>query len=109
MSDVALACGFADQSHFTRVFTRMTGISPGAWRRGLEQGKVCHGRGRMNSKLGAPSCTSRAGVVGKCCFARFGRSNLRFLARVRTQTGGHPAYGAITVADENLKQSEQAT
>jgi AraC-like DNA-binding protein len=40
LSDVALACGFADQSHFTRVFTRMTGISPGAWRRGLEQGEV---------------------------------------------------------------------
>ena len=40
LSDVALACGFADQSHFTRVFTRMTGISPGAWRRGLGQGEV---------------------------------------------------------------------
>jgi AraC-like DNA-binding protein len=35
LSDVALECGFADQSHFTRVFTRMTGMSPGAWRRGL--------------------------------------------------------------------------
>jgi methylphosphotriester-DNA--protein-cysteine methyltransferase len=34
--DVALACGFADQSHLTRVFTRMVGISPGAWRRALE-------------------------------------------------------------------------
>jgi AraC-like DNA-binding protein len=33
LSDVALACGFADQSHFTRVFTRMVGVSPGAWRR----------------------------------------------------------------------------
>lgn len=31
--DVALACGFADQSHLTRVFTRVVGISPGAWRR----------------------------------------------------------------------------
>jgi AraC family transcriptional regulator len=40
LSDVALVCGFADQSHFTRVFTRMTGISPGAWRRGLGQGEV---------------------------------------------------------------------
>jgi AraC-like DNA-binding protein len=34
--DVALACGFADQSHFTRVFTRMVGLSPGAWRRALK-------------------------------------------------------------------------
>jgi len=33
LSDVALACGFADQSHFTRVFSRMTGHGPGAWRR----------------------------------------------------------------------------
>lgn len=33
LSEIALACGFADQSHFTRVFTRLAGTSPGAWRR----------------------------------------------------------------------------
>lgn len=33
IADIALACGFADQSHLTRVFTRQTGISPGEWRR----------------------------------------------------------------------------
>ena len=33
LSEIALACGFADQSHFTRVFSRLSGISPGAWRR----------------------------------------------------------------------------
>jgi AraC family transcriptional regulator len=33
LSAIALACGFADQSHFTRVFTKRTGISPGIWRR----------------------------------------------------------------------------
>jgi AraC-like DNA-binding protein len=33
LSDVALASGFADQSHFTRVFSREVGTSPGAWRR----------------------------------------------------------------------------
>ncbi len=37
LSDVALACGFADQSHLTRVFTQLAGISPGAWRRSLDQ------------------------------------------------------------------------
>ena len=35
--EVALACGFADQSHLTRVFTGMVGVSPGAWRRALDQ------------------------------------------------------------------------
>jgi AraC family transcriptional regulator len=37
LSDVALACGFADQSHLTRVFTRIVGISPGAWRRAIDE------------------------------------------------------------------------
>jgi AraC family transcriptional regulator len=31
--DIALACGFADQSHFTRVFTAAMQISPGTFRR----------------------------------------------------------------------------
>jgi AraC family transcriptional regulator len=33
LTDIALTCGFADQSHFTRVFTANVGISPGALRR----------------------------------------------------------------------------
>ena len=33
LCDVAQSCGFADQSHFTRAFTRATGLSPGAFRR----------------------------------------------------------------------------
>jgi len=33
LADVALACGFADQSHFTRVFKTIVGASPGVWRR----------------------------------------------------------------------------
>ena len=35
LADVALASGFADQSHFTRVFTLSIGVSPGAWRRSV--------------------------------------------------------------------------
>jgi AraC-like DNA-binding protein len=35
LSLIALACGFADQSHLTRVFTRHVGLSPGAWRKYL--------------------------------------------------------------------------
>ena len=30
---IALDCGLADQAHMTRLFTRIVGISPGAWRR----------------------------------------------------------------------------
>ncbi|GEO80793.1 transcriptional regulator [Pararhodospirillum oryzae] len=33
MADVAAATGFADQSHFTRAFRRLMGVSPGAWAR----------------------------------------------------------------------------
>jgi len=33
LADVALAAGFADQSHFTRMFARRMGASPGAYRR----------------------------------------------------------------------------
>jgi AraC family transcriptional regulator len=32
--EIGLACGFANQSHFTRVFSREVGLSPGKWRRG---------------------------------------------------------------------------
>ena len=32
LASVALAAGFADQSHFTRVFKQMTGMTPGAFR-----------------------------------------------------------------------------
>lgn len=33
LSDIALMCGFSDQSHLTRTFHASTGVSPGAWRR----------------------------------------------------------------------------
>jgi AraC family transcriptional regulator len=32
LADIALVCGFVDQSHFTRVFTKFEGDSPGRWR-----------------------------------------------------------------------------
>ena len=34
LAQIAYDCGFADQSHFTRVFTAAVGTTPGAWRRG---------------------------------------------------------------------------
>jgi AraC family transcriptional regulator len=33
LSEIALSCGFADQSHFTRVYHRQVGSSPASWRR----------------------------------------------------------------------------
>ena len=33
--EVASTCGFVDQSHFTNVFRGLEGVTPGAWRRGL--------------------------------------------------------------------------
>jgi AraC family transcriptional regulator len=33
LSEIAISAGFANQSHFTRVFSAAIGVSPGAWRR----------------------------------------------------------------------------
>lgn len=33
LTDIALACGFADQAHLNRSFRRIVGMTPGLWRR----------------------------------------------------------------------------
>ena len=33
LSEIASACGFADQAHLCRVFRRWVGVTPGIWRR----------------------------------------------------------------------------
>jgi AraC family transcriptional regulator len=40
LGDVGASCGFADQSHFTRVFTQIAGMTPGMWRRNVGRGKA---------------------------------------------------------------------
>jgi transcriptional regulator GlxA family with amidase domain len=39
LSQIALACGMCDQPHFTRLFHRIVGVSPGLWRRQVASGR----------------------------------------------------------------------
>jgi len=36
LADTAASCGFADQSHMTRIFARHFGFTPGAWQRAVK-------------------------------------------------------------------------
>ncbi len=40
LAEIALACGMCDQAHFTRVFRRVVGSSPRAWRRQFSGGAL---------------------------------------------------------------------
>jgi AraC family transcriptional regulator len=40
LTDIAVICGFSDQSHFGRVFKRTLGLTPGAWRRSCTKADV---------------------------------------------------------------------
>jgi transcriptional regulator GlxA family with amidase domain len=40
LSEIALDCGLADQSHLTRLFRRIAGESPRAWRRARIDGAI---------------------------------------------------------------------
>jgi AraC family transcriptional regulator len=45
LATIATRCGFADQSHFTKTFSRLIGMPPGRWRRG--RSKMLEGRGEV--------------------------------------------------------------
>jgi len=38
LADIAIQCGFADQSALNRSFKRIHGVAPGIWRRGMARG-----------------------------------------------------------------------
>jgi AraC family transcriptional regulator len=46
LTEIALICGFADQSHLNRSFRRVIGVSPGRWRRSNVKmvDKICGAR-----------------------------------------------------------------
>jgi AraC family transcriptional regulator len=44
LSQIALDCGFTDQPHLTRLFRRIVGVTPAAWRR-----QRCVGPGKTNN------------------------------------------------------------
>jgi AraC family transcriptional regulator len=43
LSQISLACGFADQAHFSRVFRSRVGQSPAVWRRQRDAGPLSTG------------------------------------------------------------------
>jgi AraC family transcriptional regulator len=50
LTDIALSCGFSDQSHLTKRFRRTVGVTPGQWRRSSA------------STAGSPDNVAQAGV-----------------------------------------------
>jgi len=38
LAQIAVACGLCDQAHLCKVFRRMTGMTPSAWRRASAEG-----------------------------------------------------------------------
>ncbi|WP_376698576.1 hypothetical protein [Bradyrhizobium aeschynomenes] len=59
MAEVALACGRADQSYLTRLFSRTEGLPPRAWRRMLRDcARHTDPRWPARGSEASPSCRS---------------------------------------------------
>jgi AraC family transcriptional regulator len=43
LAEISVDCGFADQAHLTKLFRRMVGVCPGAWRRLRRTGSLTRG------------------------------------------------------------------
>jgi AraC family transcriptional regulator len=52
LTDIAFQCGFADQSHFCRLFRKVTGATPAAWRRSHgRRASSCYPKQERNVEL----------------------------------------------------------
>jgi AraC family transcriptional regulator len=61
LCEISVACGMCDQSHFTRVFHRIVGVSPGLWRRQFADGIGVVDRIAGRDRRGAPRRARCAG------------------------------------------------
>ena len=61
LSEIAAECGLADQAHLTRLFRRIAGESPAAWRRA--RSNPCVSGGQANE----PRATFRAAKCSRNC------------------------------------------
>lgn len=57
LAEIALTCGFADQSHFTRTFRSMVGRSPAVWRRERRSGVTAAELAIAASQMGSAQPT----------------------------------------------------
>ena len=62
IAEVALACGLADQSHLTRLFSRTEGLPPRAWRRMLRD---CDRHPGRQMPAGDLEASRSRGVAGR--------------------------------------------
>jgi len=71
LSQIALDCGLADQAHLTRLFRRLVGVSPGAWRRlygdprqfGSKDGRIVQPRAQL--RLPQPPAAGADTIEGR--------------------------------------------
>jgi len=65
LADIALSCGFADQSHFAKIFSRFVGSPPGAWRRAQYRVMTpAPSDMRVSTRHSAGNDNSPAGMLG---------------------------------------------
>jgi AraC family transcriptional regulator len=62
LSQIAVACGLCDQAHLCKVFRRMTGMSPSAWRRAIPG--YAHIKVNSGDGLSDPAARTHAEEIG---------------------------------------------